>query len=209
MIAGLFALLSLSTELWRLESVGVKSDFTHWKLGVATGTTATMLLVTTLSIGPMRVLRRAKPNPVHIAWRRTTGIWTAIVAWIHVAFGITIHSPGWRLYTHFLTYRAYPDRLLLALSFGYWVGMLAALTLLVLALTSNTRSMRWLGATQWKRVQRSTYLVFSLVVTHVVLLQYQEKRDLRHVAMTFTLLGVAVVVQALARGKMKRIMSQA
>jgi methionine sulfoxide reductase heme-binding subunit len=48
---------------------------------------------------------------------------------------------------------------------GIWTGWIAMLLFVPLALTSNNRSMRWLGA-GWKRLQRLVYPAALLVLAH-------------------------------------------
>ncbi len=201
----MFATLSQSSELWRDESYGRKADGTHWKLSVATGSIALVLLGLTLSIGPIRAWRRGRQNPIHIRWRRTIDIRTGIVAWVHVGLGITIHSPGWRLDTQFLNIRGFPNPLLVAISIGFWLGSFAAITLIPLMATSNPRMMRRLGPNLWKRVQRLTYILFGLLVVHIGLLQYQERRDLRHVGITFSVVTTTLLVQVAGVRYVKRM----
>lgn len=190
-----FALQFFSTEIWRDASNGRKANGLHWRLGVATGSTALGLMATTLIIGPLRVRSSSRHPAINRPMRRTTGQWAAGVAWLHVLFGITIHSEGWRIYVPFLYFRHYSDPLLVAISTGFWLGSLAAAILVPIFLTSNTKSLRKLGGPSWKKLQRLNYLVFGLVVTHVALLQYQERRDLRHVTATFTVISLVVLLQ--------------
>lgn len=190
-----FSLQFFSTEIWRDASNGRKANGLHWRLGVATGSTALGLMATTLIIGPLRVLSSSRRPAINRPLRRTTGQWAAGVAWLHVLFGITIHSEGWRIYVPFLYFRHYTDPLLVAISTGFWLGALAAAILVPIFLTSNSKSLHKLGGPSWKKLQRLNYLVFGLVVTHVALLQYQERRDLRHVAVTFTVIGLVALLQ--------------
>ena len=46
------------------------------------------------------------------------------------------------------------------------IGILALVYGAILALTSNDRSLDWLGATVWKFVQRGTYVLWWLSVIH-------------------------------------------
>lgn len=48
---------------------------------------------------------------------------------------------------------------------GIWTGWIAMLLFVPLALTSNNRAMRWLGA-GWKRLQRLVYPAALLVLIH-------------------------------------------
>ncbi len=143
-------------------------------------------LVVTLSIRPLRTLR-GRTTPAHLPWRRATGVWSAVLVAAHIPGGLAIHSSGWRVWTPFESVVPGIDgRALDEFTVGYWIGLLAALTLVPLVLTSSNASLRRRGAANWKRLHRLIYATFALAAVHVVVLQYGEARDLRHVALTAT-----------------------
>ena len=188
-----FVGLNLSTEFWRDASAGRKADGLHWRLSVSTGSTALLLLGVSLALGPIRSLRKPGSSPpLTLWWRRATGIWAAVFAAIHSVLGVTIHSNGWRLYVIFLELRSYPDRLLVTLSLAYWVGAMTVAVMAILGLTSNNASVRRLGARRWKMLHRLTYLSLGLVLLHVSLIFYQERRDLRHVSATIGFIALVI-----------------
>ena len=200
-----FVGLNLSTEFWRDASAGRKADGLHWRFSVATGSTALLLLGVSLAQGPIRSLRRPGTRPpLTQLWRRATGIWAAVFAAIHSVFGITIHSDGWRVYATFLRFRAYPDRLLVALSVAYWLGAMASATMVILGLTSNNASVRRLGARRWKMVHRLTYLALGLILLHVSLIFYQERRDLPHVSATIGFIAAVIGLRLFLARKRRR-----
>ena len=161
-------------------------------------------LVVTLSIRPLRTLR-GRTTPAHLPWRRATGVWSAVLVAAHIPGGLAIHSSGWRVWTPFESVVPGIDgRALDEFTVGYWIGLLAALTLVPLVLTSSNASLRRRGAANWKRLHRLVYATFALAAVHVVALQYGEARDLRHVALTAMVFAVAIVVRAVAAVSSRR-----
>lgn len=194
-VAVLYLLLGLSPEWWPDRSYGPRAEDTHWRLSVATGSTAALLLGTTLVIGPIRRIRSDRTGAVHIPWRRVVGVWTAIVAWTHVTLGITIHADGWRIWPPFAHLWQSQGKLRI-LAASMWVGLAAALLLIVLAGTSNSMSLRRLGSDRWKLLQRSAYVIAALVVMHIAGMQIQEDRNTLHVVIVATVLASVASIQA-------------
>lgn len=154
-------------------------------------------MVVTLAIGPIRRLRGIHSSVVHLPWRRVTGVWAAIVALAHFPGGLAIHTSGWRLWRPFISILpGVPSRPLDEFTVGYWLGVLAFATLVPLAVTSNNMSLRRLGAARWKRLHRLSYVALGFIAIHVSAMQYGEGRDLRHRALTWGLLAIAVALQA-------------
>ncbi len=189
---GLWLLTDLSSELWRDKSYGRKADSLVWRSSVASGTTGLLFLALTLVIGPLRRLA-GRRRQLHVRWRRATGVWASLWAGVHVGFAITIHNPGWKLWQQFSYVRS--SGLLLVMSLASWAGLAALLLLVPVAATSNTTSMRRLGARRWKRTQRLSYGAGLLVVVHVVGFQFQEQRALVHVVATTSVLGAVVITR--------------
>ena len=57
------------------------------------------------------------------------------------------------------------------------IGVLALLYGLVLAITSNDRSMRVLGSAVWKFVQQGTYVLWALIVVHTAYFLFMHFLD--------------------------------
>ena len=196
MIAALYFVLGFSPEWWPDRSYGRRADDAHWKLSVATGSTAALGLMVTLSFSALRRVRTGRSGPPHQPLRRIVGLWSALVAWIHVAFGLTIHAEGlavWRPFTNL--WRSGGDLRLLA--GAMWVGLGAACVLVGLAVISNTRALRRLGVARWKWLQRSTYLVGAAVAVHVAAMQLQEDRSRPHVVVTIAVVTAFLVLEGL------------
>lgn len=189
-----FAALSLfSEELWRRAADGRKADSLVWLVSMTLALTALVLLVAALSIGPVLRLRGRRVG-VHHPWRRSLGVATALVAWAHVGVGLTVHSTGWDVFTQFTRVT---DSNLIRFTFGLglWVGLGVALSFVPLALTSNAAMLRRLGASRWKLLQRTTYGSFLLLGLHVVLMQYQERRDVVHIALVAAVFAAVIGLQ--------------
>lgn len=119
------------------------------------GQGALVFLLITLAMTP---LSRLTGWPHWLAIRRQLGLWSFVYACLHIAcFLLFILGAQWdRLPAELLERRPY-----------VMVGALAFLGLLTLALTSNTWSMRRLGA-GWKRLHRLVYPILLLVLLHML-----------------------------------------
>ena len=183
--AAVLVTASLSTETWGSPDA-VKSNGLLWRFNIATGLVALALLVITLSIGPLLTLRgTSRRRRVHHAWRRATGVWCAVFALAHVPGGLAIHSSGWRVWEPFAS--AVPGvsaRRFDEFTIGYWAGAAALFAIMVLAATSNQRSLSRMGAKRWKRLHRLSYVIYAFVAVHVVALQFGESRALVWVLLT-------------------------
>lgn len=193
-----------STELWVDESLGRKADGELWRFNVATGSVALILLVITLSIGPLRVLRGAGRRRVHLPWRRVTGVWATVFAVLHFPGGLAMHSKGWRIWGPFQRILPEAGNLIDSYGVAYWAGLGALLLLAVLAATSRDESLRRLGAVRWKRLHLLAYPALALVIVHVPSMQYSERRDLWHAAISSSVLAFVVVVQLAGYLRVKR-----
>tara|TARA_B110000495_G_scaffold51867_1_gene43433 strand:- start:40 stop:738 length:699 start_codon:yes stop_codon:yes gene_type:complete len=137
------------------------------RLWRAIGDTGYSLLFITLIIGPLSKLL-TRPNFL-ISWRREIGIWFAIMAITH---GILIAN-GWANWdiSKFFGYEFIPqlDRIArLEPGFGLanTLGFVAFLWIVILALTSSDKAMKWLGRSSWNLLHTGSNVVFYLVATH-------------------------------------------
>lgn len=131
----------------------------------AIGYVALALVALTLLIGPANLLL-GKRNPVSSSLRRDAGVWAALASIAHVVFGLQVHGSG-RL-AGFLDYFVTGNGSLRLNSFGIanWTGLGALIIAIGLLAISNDAALRKLKAKPWKRLQRSTYALFVLVVLH-------------------------------------------
>ncbi|WP_163717110.1 ferric reductase-like transmembrane domain-containing protein [Mangrovibacterium lignilyticum] len=116
-----------------------------------TGEWAIRWLVAILSLSPIAILTGIKSR---LYVRQTMGITAFVYAALHFLF--------------FCIDKSWVETFK---EFGFVLGLLATLVMLVLAITSNRKSMRYLRK-KWKKLHRMAYLAGFLAVLHVVLLEH-------------------------------------
>ncbi len=146
-------------------------------LSLGTGYVALILLIITLLIGPFNLLRKRR-NPVNINLRRDAGIWSGITGILHVVFSFQIYNDG-DILSYFLTKgpNGYSLPKFDLFNLSNYVGLIATLVMVVLLITSNQISLRWLKGKRWKLVQRFNYLLFILVLVHTFGYQVLNLRE--------------------------------
>jgi sulfoxide reductase heme-binding subunit YedZ len=155
----------------------------NFRISLASGYVALVLLALTLSAGVWRLLKNGKPAPVHFDLRRDMGIWGGIFALLHSFAGLLVHMKS--LPYNFLYYFFYePQREATfpvrhdIFGLANYSGLVAALLAVVLLAASNDYSMRRLGGTRWKNWQRWNYALCALTALHALLYVFIEKRPL-------------------------------
>ena len=161
------------------------------RLSIATAYPALFLTAAALSIGPWNVLR-GRTNPVSFDLRRDLGIWAGIMALLHTGIGLNVHLRGrpWLYFTdqhHQLRHDLF--------GIGNDTGLLAALLFLLLLAISNDLSLRRLGTSTWKSLQRWTYMAVALTLIHAVAYQVVEKRQAAYDALLWSTIAMAAVLQ--------------
>jgi len=176
-------------------------DFRH-RLSMATAYAGLAFLAYSLWLGPWNVLR-SKANPVSFDLRRDIGIWAAVLALLHTGVGLTVHLRG-RMWMYFFK-RLHPLTLQKSqFGFANYVGLAAAILLVVLLAISNDFSLRRLGTRRWKSTQRWAYAAFALTVVHGLAFQRVEKRHLPWVVAFALIVLAAVVIQAVGWRRMRQ-----
>lgn len=149
-----------------LHNVWPKKDFITLITDVS-GYIAIVLLSISLIIGAINVVMKRK-NPVSSYFRRDIGIAGGILAVIHSTTGLFVHMRGnmWQ-YFSVQTSTGYKIRLD---DFGIanYTGLLSALLVVALIVTSNDYFILKLRVKKWKNFQRLSYLMFILAIIHVV-----------------------------------------
>lgn len=154
----------LGTGLF-LYSRGEWSAMHRWNRAV--GDMSLVLVALAMALGPMSRLWRSFARV--LPYRRELGIYAIILALIHAAiilfgwvtldlmrlFGFEFH-PGLQRYV--MVNQGF--------ALANLIGILALIYGIVLAVTSNDRSLRWLGNSVWKFVQQGTYILWWLTVLH-------------------------------------------
>lgn len=165
---------------------------------------ALAFFATTLSLGPLNVLRK-RPNPVSFALRRDLGIWSAVLAVAHTAVGLTVHFHG-RMHLYFVAPPERPSPIGLRFdAFGLTnhAGLAAALLLAALGAISSDWALRRLGVRRWKGIQRMAYVAAGLTVTHGLVYQALEKRSSGLIGALVIVAGGVAVLQW--RGRRMRL----
>lgn len=141
-----------------------------WK---AVGDASLVLLLVTMSIGPLGRLWR--PARRLLGWRRELGIWFALVAAVHVVLILD----GWARWTvlGFFGFEFVPQlgrvaRMEPGFGLSNLIGAVAMVWALALAATSSDWAMRRLGPSAWKWLHNGAYVVFWAVVLHVAYFLY-------------------------------------
>jgi sulfoxide reductase heme-binding subunit YedZ len=105
-------------------------------------------------------------NPVSTYLRRDISIIGGSLAIIHSIAGLFVHLRG-TTWLYFLnkTEDGYHVRLD---NFGLanYTGLISALIIILLLLTSNDYLLKKLNPTRWKNIQRSSYVMFILIIIH-------------------------------------------
>jgi len=118
-----------------------------------TGEWAIRWLVAILSLTPIAILTGIKSR-LHL--RQAIGVTAFIYAFLHLTF-FCIDKGLMETFKEF----------------GNILGLVATIVMLVLAITSNKRSMKFLRRS-WKRVHRFAYLAGILAILHMVLLEHGD-----------------------------------
>lgn len=185
-------LAAASLGLTLFLSAVVASPDVNTRLSMATAYVGLLLLGLTLFTGPLNVLR-GRPNPVSADLRRDLGVWAAIIGIAHVGLGLQVHMGNPWLY-----FFPEPDaRIPRTDAFGWanWIGLGATLLLLLLLALSNDYTLRKLGRTRWKALQRLNYLLAGAVAVHGLLYQVLENRTPDWVVLFGGLIAFFAVVQ--------------
>lgn len=142
-------------------------DYHRWNRSFANA--SVVLYAVTLAIGPLA--RLWLPASQALAWRRETGIWATIATAVHVGiFWEGVYGwDGWRGFF----YRGEADTLLggTATNVANVVGLVALVYALVLTVTSNDASQRWLKS-GWSWLQKRSTTMWFLVLLHTWLFAY-------------------------------------
>lgn len=128
-----------------------------------------ILLCLTLILGPL--VKFIPPLRFLLPWRRELGIAFTVSAVLHVT--IYTASFQWDVLRFFSEANRQGEARLLEnpFSIANWIGLLAILYAVVLALTSNDIAQQFLGR-GWKFLQQQSYTLFVLVALHTLIFIY-------------------------------------
>jgi sulfoxide reductase heme-binding subunit YedZ len=169
-----------------------------------TGYIGIFLIAFTLLIGPFELIFRRRlfhsPN-----FRRDLGIFGGIVAIIHSVVGLFVHLHG-QMWKYFV------EKTATGFAFQFdnfrlanYTGLLAALMILIMLVTSNDLSVRTLHFPTWKAIQRLAYFMFPLVVVHAIFYKIMSKHLTSLYAIYLPVFVVVLLIQLTGmRVKMKK-----
>jgi sulfoxide reductase heme-binding subunit YedZ len=126
-----------------------------------------VLIAVTLIIGSVNILFKRK-NPTSTYFRRDIGITAGVITLIHSIDGLFVHLRGsmWKYFFemndqgYFIPF----DDFRLA----NYTGLLSALLIVLVLVTSNDYSLWKLKAARWKNIQRLSYVMFLFAIVHVI-----------------------------------------
>lgn len=149
------------------------------------------VLSISLIIGPLNVIIKYK-NPLSTYFRRDISIFGGTLAIIHSVTGLFVHLRG-MTWMYFLkkTESSYSIRLD---HFGLAnnTGLISALLILLLLITSNDLLLKKLAPAKWKNIQRLSYLMFILALVHCYFYWLGGKN--LHVLLLFYIPVIAVIL---------------
>ncbi len=137
------------------------------RLSFSSAWPALILLAVTLVIGPWRTLQGKAPL-LSQDLRRDWGIWAGMAGVFHAVIGQCVHLRGrpWLYYVYEkLDEHVVPLRHDV-FGFSNYTGLVSALILATLLITSSDAMMRKLGNAGWKRLQRWNYYCAGLAALH-------------------------------------------
>lgn len=132
-----------------------------------------VLVALAMVLGPLSRLWR--PASRWLAWRRELGIWGFIAGLVHAGFILF----GWvRLeWQRLFGFEFHPQLQEYVMfdkgfALGNIIGILALVYGLILSVTSNNVSQRWLGMSIWKYIQQGAYILWAMIVAHTAYFLY-------------------------------------
>ncbi len=144
----------------------------------AFGDASLILVAVVMSLGPLSRLWR--PATAALPWRRELGIWGFLAGLVHAGFILF----GWveLEWQRLFGFEFHPQLMQYVMfdkGFGLAnvIGMLALVYALVLSVTSNDASQRWLGMSVWKFLQQGAYILWALILAHTAYFLYMHFLD--------------------------------
>ncbi len=160
----------------------------------ASGYISITILSFSLIIGPVNLLMNYK-NPVSTYFRRDLSITGGALALIHTVSGLFVHLRG-KTWLYFLkeTESGYSIR---HDNFGIAnnTGLISALLILLLLITSNDLLLKKLKSARWKNIQRLSYLMFILTLVHCYFYRIGTKNFAPFWFFYIPLIAVIIVLQ--------------
>jgi sulfoxide reductase heme-binding subunit YedZ len=169
------------------------ADVRH-RISFASAYVAIVYLVISFALGPYRLWQKLH-NPISFDLRRDVGIWVGVLALLHTIVGLTVHLRG-RMWMYFLK-ALHPPRIQMSLfGFANYIGAVATIVFVILLVISNDLSLRKLGTSRWKSIQRWSYIAAGLTVIHGFAYQFVEKRQVGWILLLIGSVVAALGIQA-------------
>lgn len=156
----------------------------------ATGVYSARLLILTMAITPLR-----------LAW--PSAKWTRWLLQKRRYFGVAVFAYAVpHLWAYVVKIGTFAGVLNEAAEPGMWTGWLAFVVFVPLALTSNNRSVRKLGA-KWKKLHRWVYLAAVFTFIHWLLVAFNPLAGMIHAGLLVLLEAYRIYVTTRAKDKKK------
>ena len=168
-------------------------DVRH-RISLASAYVAIIYLMISLAFGPYHVWQKL-PNPISFDLRRDVGIWVGLLATLHTIVGLTVHLRG-RMWMYFLKTLHPPHIQTSLFGLANYFGAVATIVFVLLLVISNDLSLRTLGISLWKSIQRWSYVAAGLTVIHGFAYQIVEKRQVGWMAFLLGSVVAALSIQA-------------
>lgn len=144
----------------------------------AFGDASFVLVAVVMCLGPLSRLWRM--STILLPWRRELGIWAFLAGMIHggfILFGWV--QLEWQRLFGFEFHPQFEQYVMFDKGFGFAnvIGILALIYGLILSLTSNDLSQRWLGMSVWKFLQQGAYILWALILYHTAYFLYMHFLD--------------------------------
>ena len=159
-----------------LESRAEWSEMHRWNR--AFGDMSLVMIALAMAIGPLA--RLISPLRALVPWRRELGVWSVVLAGVHTVI-ILAGWVEWDFVALFGYVRHPQTQQYVMLQHGFGlanaIGILALVYGLVLALTSNDASQRWLTGPVWKFLQQGAYVLWALALAHTAYFLFMHFQD--------------------------------
>ncbi|MBO8172504.1 MAG: ferric reductase-like transmembrane domain-containing protein [Bacillaceae bacterium] len=196
----------------------LKGDFAHFSSlqswSMILGYLAFVFVSLTLVVGPLHRLIPASWTSYLLKRRRDIGIWSGVLAILHVATVIAYVEKGESFFFIADSYSSNMQGWLsLFLNQGYnggvsilynlsgtanYLGLVAFLFLMMMWLTSSDRARDRLGPATWRRIHGFNVMVFTLVIFHAVTYVRGIKGSPHGLDDFLIIAGIVIVIRAAA-----------
>lgn len=191
-----FALLVFVAGSVSLAIFGAAPETATDRVSFLTAYLFLILMTVVLSIGPLRALRTGRPI-FNSHLRRDVAVWLGISGLLHLYAGTVQSMTPLYVGTYVQVGPEDPAAALRQELFSWGVigGLVILVFLLLLLALSNDCSIIRIGKRWWKRIHRTTYVLFALTIAHALAFQYLEYRASWMIALVLLLTAAIVGTQ--------------